>query len=160
MRTPSHRHSWRRGATLLAAIFSTRLLVSAIEARVVIIYGSATRNTTAPSEDQGLAGWDWKPSLAITRPREVSRRQQRRHSAALFDQRGLYEGPTANGPWTYDDATQVDPGFSEVSCISARLGWIEGIVPDVAAPEPGTLLMLISAAFSLAVFGRFARRRK
>ncbi|MFZ1932113.1 MAG: PEP-CTERM sorting domain-containing protein [Thermoguttaceae bacterium] len=81
-------------------------------------------------------------------------------SAALFDQRGLYEGPTANGPWTYDDATQVDPGFSEVSCISARLGWIEGIVPDVAAPEPGTLLMLISAAFSLAVFGRFARRRK
>ncbi len=58
MRTPSHRHSWRRGATLLAAIFSTRLLVSAIEARVVIIYGSATRNTTAPSEDQGLAGWD------------------------------------------------------------------------------------------------------
>jgi hypothetical protein len=81
-------------------------------------------------------------------------------SAALFDQRGLYEGASANGPWTPDDATDVDPGGSEASSVSARLGWIEGIVPDVIVPEPGTLLLLTSGMLSLALFGRYARRRK
>jgi hypothetical protein len=343
---PYHRHSWRR-ATLLAAIFTTGLLASAIEARAVIIYGSATLNTAPPSEDQGLAGWNleaqfgnflatpidathfvcakhvglaadsvvfqggtytvdstsrqtddssdlciysitggafptyaplynpsidgpllgktltvigrspyacgagvyvnsnlvgwqwasasgsqsWGQNLVsgtadYTDPQGVTHAGTQSMldftfdapnaggianeailavgdssggvfiqgangqwklaginyatteyysytatgkypdgssaviSAAIFDQRGLYEGDSANGPWTLDDATNVDPGYSEDSCISARLGWIESVVPDVVVPEPGTLLMLISAAFSLAVFGRFARRRK
>ncbi len=80
--------------------------------------------------------------------------------AAVFDQRGLYYGPSTNGPWTLDTAADVDPGYSEVSSISARLDWIQSIVPDVIVPEPGTLLLLISGGLSLAVLGRFARRRR
>jgi hypothetical protein len=57
MRKTFHRHSWRR-VILLAAVVTSGLLASAIEARAVILCDSASRNTDAPLENQGLAGWN------------------------------------------------------------------------------------------------------
>jgi len=80
-------------------------------------------------------------------------------NGALFDQQGLYY-LDARGNWIYDNSSGVDPGYSEASSISARLDWIRENAPGVTVPEPATLMLLISGAMSLAVFGRFARRRK
>ncbi len=57
MHTTLHRHFWRH-ALLLAVVSIVGLLASAIEARAVLLSTSATRNTTPPSEDEGLAGWN------------------------------------------------------------------------------------------------------
>ena len=79
--------------------------------------------------------------------------------AALFDQRDFYYQDDA-GNWVLDDGNDPDPGYSEASSISNELGWIKTWVPDVRVPEPGTLALLISGTLSLAVFGRFVRRRR
>jgi hypothetical protein len=76
-------------------------------------------------------------------------------TASIFDQQGLYVQDN-QGKWV----PAAGPGASYASRISSDLGWIEEHAPGVIVPEPATLMLLISGAMSLAVFGRFARRRK
>ena len=72
--------------------------------------------------------------------------------ASIFDAQGLYYWDLDSG-WEY--ASDHMSGASYASRISDRLDWIYSVVP-----EPGTIVMLISAGAFLSAFVFRARRRK
>ena len=76
--------------------------------------------------------------------------------ADIFNAQGLYY-KDSSGNWVLDP--NPDTGASYASDISNELPWIESMVPDVAVPEPGALVLLASGVTFLLLVGRFVRRR-
>ncbi len=68
-------------------------------------------------------------------------------NAAIFDAQGLYYWDSG---WKYDSIHE--PGLSAASRISARLGWIQSVAPNVVVPEPSSLLLFGIGAISLLAF--------